>query len=348
MQDSLINERINSKRDVIVENILEFMHWVILDSRQIINQKICELERAGRNPLEIIFDLTFQNVVNEAGFLLHRKNSCGTFNAAVKSNTISDVILLLKYAGGKLPLTDLEKDFQPKHGISNCLQLLQEALDRAINELSRPIDAIKHQAKTVTVGTSRLPEVLTGHIFEYIRKIGVAIERISTPNLTSVKRLQSVIQTITGYTLYEVNHLDYLGKPTKNSTITIIARGGISHNLSSRVEKDSRLRGNKRSIITNDMVFIGLGKADNARLLIIPVHGENVHQKMLLLFHIEFEEDVPLQTKIAAMGTTYEDLIDALAELDVSWQDAFLEPLSPEKLFIQSDDALVEAIRSFL
>ena len=30
-----------------------------------------------------------------------------------------------------------------------------EALSRAIKELSRPIDAIKHQAKTVTVGISR-------------------------------------------------------------------------------------------------------------------------------------------------------------------------------------------------
>ena len=154
--------------------------------RQMINQKIVELESAGRNPLEIIFDLRFQNLVNESAFLLHQKNWCGAFNASMKPNTVANLLLLLKYAGGKLPITDLERDFQVAAppggsvGISSCLQLLQNALDQAINELSRPIDAIKHQAKTVTVGTSRLPEVLTGHIFETIREIGVAIEKVAT------------------------------------------------------------------------------------------------------------------------------------------------------------------------
>ncbi|MCL6583624.1 MAG: SIS domain-containing protein [bacterium] len=317
-------------------------------SRQMINQKIVELESAGRNPLEIIFDLNFQNLASEAAFLLHQKNSAGVFNAAMKPNTIANLILLLKYAAGKLPITDLDRDFQLEGGISCCLNLLQKALDQAINELSRPIDAIKHQAKTVTVGTSRLPELLTGHIFETIRQIGLPIEKFSPPNLATLRRLQPVIKTIHGYTLYEVNQLDYLGRPTENSTIRIIGRGGISLNLASRVEKDSRLRGNKRSIVTNNTVFIGLGKSDQAQLLIIPAQGESVHQKIVLLFHIGFDEDVSLETKVAALGSKYEDLIDALAELDIPWQDEFLASFSTAELFLKSDDALIEAICSRL
>ena len=34
------------------------------------------------------------------------------------------------------------------------------ALTKAIDELTRPVDAIKHQAKTVTVGISRCDETL--------------------------------------------------------------------------------------------------------------------------------------------------------------------------------------------
>ena len=37
---------------------------------------------------------------------------------------------------------------------------LTAALTRAIEELTRPVDAIKHQAKTVTVGISRSDESL--------------------------------------------------------------------------------------------------------------------------------------------------------------------------------------------
>ncbi|MEW5804697.1 MAG: SIS domain-containing protein [bacterium] len=316
------------------------------NSRQMINQKIYELESAGRNPLEIVFDVKFQNLVNESAFLLHQRNTLGAFNAAMKPNTVANLILLLKYAGGKLPITDLERDFELGGSLSNCLQLLQKALDQAINELSRPIDAIKHQAKTVTVGTSRLPEVLTGHLFETMKEIGITIEKIATHNVAVLKRLQPAIRAVNGYTLYEINQLDYLGRPTENTTIKIMARGGISKNLSSRVDKDPRLRGNKRSIVTNNAVFIGLGKADNAQLLIVPAQGRDIHQKALLLCHIGFEEEIPLQTKITAMGTKYEDLVDALAELDIPWQDELLVPFSPAELFLKSEDTLIEAIRS--
>jgi len=297
-------------------------------SRQLLNQKIVELEKRGYNQLEIVFDRTFQNLINDLAFALQQKNSSGTFNAAISPNTISDLILLLKYAGGKLPITDLERDF--------------------INELSRPIDAIKHQAKTVTVGTSRLPETLTGHLFEAIQKAGVALELITTPNLSILKQWQPVIRKIIGYTLYDINQLDHLGRPGGESSISIIARDGKSLNLVSRVKKEPRLRGRKRSIITTNSVFIGLGTSDKAQLVIVPAQGKDIHQKTLLLFHIEFEEKVPLQTKIIALGAKYDDLVDALDELDINWKDDFLDSFSTAELFLQSEDTLIKAVLSKL
>ena len=41
-----------------------------------------------------------------------------------------------------------------------------DCLGSAINYLARPVDAIKHQAKTVTVGTSRISERVEGILFE--------------------------------------------------------------------------------------------------------------------------------------------------------------------------------------
>ncbi len=317
-------------------------------TRQLLNKKINKLNSKGYNSLEIIFNVDFQNLVNEFSFIVHQKNRQGVFNAAVKPNTLSDLTLLLKYAGGKLPITDLEKDFKVDRGVSNCLFLLSKTLDQTINELSRPIDAIKHQAKTVTVGTSRLPELFDGQIFDRIKEINISIDSIAPFNLSTIKRFQPIIRDVTGYTLYEIEHLDHLGRPTEGSTIKILAKEGVSKNLGSRVEKDPRLRGRKRSIITNNTVFIGLGKSDNAKLLIIPAQGKEVHQKKLVLLHIAFEDNIPLPSKINALGSKYEDLVDALVELDISWQDDFLNDFSTSDLFSLSEDYLIEAIQSRL
>ena len=49
---------------------------------------------------------------------------------------------------------------QGRHARASCVEDLTAALTPAIEELTRPVDAIKHQAKTVTVGISRSDETL--------------------------------------------------------------------------------------------------------------------------------------------------------------------------------------------
>ena len=46
---------------------------------------------------------------------------------------------------------------------------------QAIEELTRPVDTIKHQAKTVTVGTSRLQEKVEGLLFETLAAYGLKL-----------------------------------------------------------------------------------------------------------------------------------------------------------------------------
>jgi glucosamine--fructose-6-phosphate aminotransferase (isomerizing) len=41
--------------------------------------------------------------------------------------------------------------------------------------MSRPVDAIKHQAKTVTVGTSRISEKLEGLLFNTLTEYGLNV-----------------------------------------------------------------------------------------------------------------------------------------------------------------------------
>ena len=70
------------------------------------------------------------------------------------------------------------EDFRDKRGVSPP-DLLDPTLGRAIDELSRPVDAIRHQAKTVTVGTSRKMPALKGVLFEPLAALGFTAENLT-------------------------------------------------------------------------------------------------------------------------------------------------------------------------
>ena len=61
---------------------------------------------------------------------------------------------------GVVPLDAYQVDFGKVGTPSVVVEDLTDALTKAIEELTRPVDAIKHQAKTVTVGISRSDETL--------------------------------------------------------------------------------------------------------------------------------------------------------------------------------------------
>ena len=67
---------------------------------------------------------------------------------------------LLRYVTGPLPLDFYQLEYGKVGTPEVLIDDLTTALTRAIEELTRPVDAIKHQAKTVTVGISRSDEGL--------------------------------------------------------------------------------------------------------------------------------------------------------------------------------------------
>ena len=82
----------------------------------------------------------------------------GSYNGQLEASTAAKLSSLLRYGLGILPL----EAYQLEHGKVGTPAVvvddLTRALTQAIDELTRPVDAIKHQAKTVTVGISRSDE----------------------------------------------------------------------------------------------------------------------------------------------------------------------------------------------
>jgi len=71
---------------------------------------------------------------------------------------------------------------------------LSTALTKAIEELTRPIDAIKHQAKTVTVGISRSDETLLRvPLVQEVLATGAARDRLTYRALRTLVALDPAV-----------------------------------------------------------------------------------------------------------------------------------------------------------
>ena len=70
------------------------------------------------------------------------------------------ITTLMRYAVGLVPLDGYELELGRVGTPEAALDDLAAALNVGIDELTRPIDAIRHQAKTVTVGISRSDQTL--------------------------------------------------------------------------------------------------------------------------------------------------------------------------------------------
>jgi len=263
---------------------------------------------------------------------------------------VSDLTLLLKYLAGRLPLSDFAIDFGRKGTAMDMLDLLFECLGKSINALSRPVDAIKHQAKTVTVGTSRISEKFEGVLFEALSANSVSPVRLAHRNVMVLKNLQGVISGINGSILYRIDGLNLLGEPTGDTTISVLRKEGMLRSLHSRVEKNPALKGTKRIIVAQGNVYIGKGLKDGRNILIVPVLSDdpaaphNIAE--LLLLNVSFKDSAALQTIVKALGGKYEHIKNIVQENNIAWQDHMLTTFPLEDLFGRSAEKIADAIKA--
>jgi glutamine---fructose-6-phosphate transaminase (isomerizing) len=257
-------------------------------------------------------------------------------------------VLLLKYLAGRLPLSDFELDFGRTGTAPNMLNTLFEFMDESINQMARPIDAIKHQAKTVTVGTSRITQALEGILFDALTAYGMGLSQLTNSNVVVLKNLQGIVAGIKGAILYEVDRLSLLGEPTDETTITILKKDGVLAAIPSRVEADNRLKGTKKIIVREGNVYIGKGRKDDRSIVVIPVLSSSASTggmvRYILLLNIAFREDAALAAKKKALGGKSERIKNIVQENNVVWQDQYLEMVGIKDLFGLSAEKLAEAI----
>lgn len=312
--------------------------------RSRLNMATTEQSKKNYSLYEKIADRKFRRIAGEFYLDFNRRRREGVFSFT-NVKTVSDIALLLKYASGKLPLEDFRHEFPEENGeFVSPIELLDVSLCKIVDELSRPIDAIRHQAKTVTVGTSRKELPLKGIIFDFMKEMGFVTKNLSGKNILALTALQPAIDKIRGYTIYDINNLDAEGNPTDSSTISIGKKDGISLNMKSRVETSGILMGTKRTIVSTGHIYVGFGKSDSASIVVIPLL-ENRLVKKLFLIHVAFNETLSLHEKKEVLGYKYSDIRNLVNEYNLAWDDRCLEIIPLATLLGEPVEVIAELIR---
>jgi glucosamine--fructose-6-phosphate aminotransferase (isomerizing) len=243
----------------------------------------------------------------------------GAYNGHLEAATAVRVASLLRYGSGALPVEGYEVEYGKVGTPSAIVADLMDALTAATAELTRPVDAIKHQAKTVTVGISRSEDALLKvPLVAEALATGVSLDSLSYRALRTLAELDTAVAAVQGFTRYRID-----GDVATTATIEVVDRGGISLGLPSRTEHDPRLLGTKHHVAEEREVTVARGGRDGRSLILIPETKGNTVTGMTLL-HVAFHDRLPpaaARQVLSGYRNRYAALADAVTETEFGFDD---------------------------
>jgi len=249
----------------------------------------------------------------------------GSYNGHLEASTATRVSTLLRFASGNLPMDAFQGEFGKVGTPGVIVEDLALALTAAIEELTRPIDAIKHQAKTVTVGISRADEsLLQSQLTKDVLATGCSRDRMSYKTLRTLAAISPAIKSMNGYTRYRID-----GEPESSAQIFVVDKGGVAVDMTSRVDKDPKLRGTKHRVSVERMPIVTVG-TDSRVVLIVPEVKDN-ETTGLTLCHISLEENLSTEMARALLQgyrNRYRQLVDVVTEVDPNFREDILAQVS--------------------
>jgi glucosamine--fructose-6-phosphate aminotransferase (isomerizing) len=267
----------------------------------------------------------------------------GGYDGHLEASTALEISSVLRYARGQLPLDAYEVDFGRIGTPSVVLDDLTSALTKGIDELTRPVDAIKHQAKTVTVGISRSEDaLLESDLVQAVLEAGTPRDRLGYRSLRTLAALDPAVASVDGFTRYAV-HGDVAAGA---ATVVVVDKGGVAAGLRSRTEQDPRLRGTKNRAARQRQVTAARG-GDGRTIVIVPETKGNEVTGITLL-QVQFHDRVPAEVAAAVLEgyqTRFAALRDAVTEIEPTFRDEVLADVPVVDLLVEPVHVLAERWR---
>jgi len=269
----------------------------------------------------------------------------GAFDGVMNLGPAMRLALLLRCATGELPFEAYELEHGSGAGPNAFLNELVAVLTLAIDDLTRSIDAVKHQAKTVTVGISRSEALFGVPLVKEVMKVGPRIEQLGYRALRTLAALDPAIAEVQGFTRYVVTG----DVRSQSATIHVLDKGGIAEALRSRTDFDPRLRGTKRAVLEKAEVEVTIGRSDGRAVVLVPERKGEITQGLTLL-HVRFRDRLePALARDVLTGyrpARYEALVAAVTETEEKFREEVLGELTMPELLVEPVLSLAERWRS--
>ena len=259
--------------------------------------------------------------------------STGQYDGNLEASTAVRIVSLLRMVTSPNPLMAYQREAEGVATPAALLDDLVAALTKGIDELTRPIDAIKHQAKTVTVGISRSEEgLLDRALVRAVLDAGAARDHLSYSTLKVLAALDSAVDSVVGFTRYSI-----AGDPhTAEASISIADRGGVAATLASRVEGNASLVGTKRRVADDQEVLVARGRKDNRTVIFVP-EVKGAETTGITLLHVAFRDCIaPAAARQVLQGydRRYDRLVDWVTETEGTFREERLGEVSIADLLI--------------
>ena len=268
----------------------------------------------------------------------------GAYDGHLEASTAVRLATLLRYALGAVPLDSYQLDEGRVGTPAVVVDDLTVALTQAIEELTRPIDAIKHQAKTVTVGISRTDEtLLQAPLVQAVLGAGAPRDRLSYKTLRTLAELDPAVDEVTGWIRYEVD-----GARGDAVSAVVVDRGGIARDIPSRIDRTGVLRGTKHTVALERQVFVTRGREDGRTIVIVPEVKDNETTGITLL-HVRFRDHLSssaARAVLQAYRNRYAPLVDAVLETEPTFREDRLGEVPVVDLLVEPIRVLADRWRS--
>ncbi len=313
-------------------------------ARAAIEQMVSGLARNdARGSAELLAELAPILRAPAARFL--QMLSAREYDGSMEASTASRLTSLLHFALGDVPL----EAYEAAHGTTGTpaviIEALTLALTRAIEELTRPVDAIKHQAKTVTVGISRSDEaLLTVPTVQELLAAGAPRDRVRYADLRTLAALSPAVRKVLGYTRYRIDG----DADSETATVHVIDRGGIARELRSRTEREPVLRGTKHAVARKRRLEVARGAADGRTVLLVPEVQGNKTVGITLL-HVAFHAHIAADAMRSVLHGYHDRLAalkDAVMETESRFDETRLGALATVDLLCESVRVLAKQWRA--
>ncbi|MFK7919785.1 MAG: SIS domain-containing protein [Ilumatobacter sp.] len=292
-------------------------------AREVIEELVGE-ELSGDEALRL---LTTELAATDTAF--HDGLRAGRYDGHLEARTAVRLSSMFRDLSADRPVDSYQRSSGKVATPASLIDDLVMALTAAIDELTRPVDTIKHQAKTVTVGISRSDEgIIDRPLVQAVLAAGAGRDVLSYRTLKVLADIDPAVAEVRGFTRYDID--------LANDSVAIIDRGGISRDLPSRVDGVATLRGTKHRVATERDVLVGKGRSDGRSLVFVP-EVKSGQTTGLTLLHVSFHHTISAEEMrgvLQGYDRRYDRLVDTVTETEGAFDDSLLGEIPVEQLLI--------------